>query len=164
MDITDQTKDLNSSLEDMKDKTRDLNDSLKILSSDGIDKLSRAVTQATSTGRAAGYRQPSGDIVNAELSKLLREQVKSVFAGVFGGAQRRGGENAAGGGGAGGIQVVIHNNTPAVVNAQQTTDMFNQKQLEITIDQMVASSLVRGQQTTGVLNSIFGLVPGLIGR
>lgn len=64
----------------------------------------------------------------------------------------------------GGIQVIIHNNTSALVTAEQSFGAFNQKQLEITIDQMVASSLTRGRQTSSVLNALFGLAPSLIGR
>lgn len=72
--------------------------------------------------------------------------------------------SAAGGGEAGGIQVIIHNNTSALVTAEQSFGGLNQKQLEITIDQMVASSLTRGRQTSSVLNTLFGLAPSLIGR
>jgi hypothetical protein len=36
--------------------------------------------------------------------------------------------------------------------------------MELRIDGMVASSLMHGRQTSGVLRVLFGLVPGLIGR
>lgn len=41
---------------------------------------------------------------------------------------------------------------------------FDQKAFEIIIDQMVAQSLLRGRETSGVLRTLFGLVPALIGR
>jgi hypothetical protein len=40
----------------------------------------------------------------------------------------------------------------------------DRKKLEQTIDQMVASSLVHGRETSAVLRLLFGLVPTLIGR
>jgi hypothetical protein len=41
---------------------------------------------------------------------------------------------------------------------------FGTGQMEITIDQMVAETLMHGRQTSGVLRALFGLVPMLIGR
>lgn len=63
-----------------------------------------------------------------------------------------------------GISVVIHNNAAATVTAREGLDALDRKTLEITIDQMVANSLLRGRETGGVLRSLFGLVPALIGR
>ncbi len=73
-------------------------------------------------------------------------------------------EDLLGQGQGGGVQVIVNNNSSAQVTARETTGVMNQKQLEITIDQMVAQSLAQGRQTTGVLRSLFGLAPGLIGR
>jgi hypothetical protein len=36
--------------------------------------------------------------------------------------------------------------------------------LEAAIDQLVADALLRGRRTTGILNGIFNLLPGLSGR
>jgi len=38
------------------------------------------------------------------------------------------------------------------------------KQNQFDIDQMVASALINGTQTTNILRGLFGLVPSLIGR
>ena len=64
----------------------------------------------------------------------------------------------------GGLRYVVSGGNSANVTAAETTDSFDQKTLEITIDQMVANSLLRGRQTSGVLRTLFGIVPSLIGR
>ena len=92
------------------------------------------------------------DIITQELAKLLRQEMAAGIATAFAG---RNAQNAA--------NIVIHNNTSAQVGVSET-GAFDQKTLEITIDQMVANSLVRGRETGGVLRSLFGLVPTLIGR
>ncbi len=66
--------------------------------------------------------------------------------------------------GNGSMNIIIQNNSSAAVSARQVDDGFDQKSLEITIDQMVANSLLRGRETTGVLRSLFNLVPVLMGR
>lgn len=101
-------------------------------------------------------RRPADDIVTAELSRLLRQELTQGLRGVF--------EGLLGQGEGGGLQVVINNNSAAQVTARESMGAMNQRQLEITIDQMVAQSLAQGRQTTGVLRSLFGLAPGLIGR
>lgn len=63
-----------------------------------------------------------------------------------------------------GISIVVHNNTPAQVGVTEGSDAFDRKTLEITIDQMVANSLARGRETGGVLRTLFGIVPSLLGR
>ncbi len=103
-----------------------------------------------STGR------PIEDIVTTELNRILRQELTQGLRGVF--------EDLLGQGQGGGVQVIVNNNSSAQVTARETTGVMNQKQLEITIDQMVAQSLAQGRQTTGVLRSLFGLAPGLIGR
>lgn len=102
-----------------------------------------------------GTRRPAEDIITAELSRLLRQELTQGLRGVFEGML---------GGGGGAMQVIINNNAGAQVSARETAGPLNQKQLEITIDQMVAQSLVQGRQTTGILRSLFGLAPGLTGR
>ncbi len=101
-------------------------------------------------------RRPVEDLVSAELGRLLRQELTQGLRGVF--------EDLLGQGQSSGLQVVINNNSAAQVSARETMGAMNQKQLEITIDQMVAQSLAQGRQTTGVLRSLFGLAPGLIGR
>lgn len=101
------------------------------------------------------YRRPAEDIVTGELSRLLRQELTQSLRGVF--------EGMFGQGQGAPVQVVINNNAGVQVSARESGN-FNQKQLEITIDQMVAQSLTQGQQTTGVLRSLFGLAPNLIGR
>ncbi len=101
-------------------------------------------------------RRPVEDIVSSELNRLLRQELGQGLRGIF--------EDLLGQGQGGGLQVIINNNSAAQVSARESVGAMNQKQLEITIDQMVAQSLVQGRQTTGVLRSLFGLAPGLIGR
>lgn len=169
MTISDSTKDLNTSLDEMQSKTNALNDSLKLLSKEGMSQLSQVL--GTGSSRSSGYRRPADTIVNNELSKMLQGQLFAGLSDIFGAAPaKRNGKNVFDSVGAGwtgsgdSMQVIIHNNTPAAVTAQQSMNSFDQKQLEITIDQMVASSLVRGQQTSGVMRTLFGLSPSLIGR
>lgn len=102
-------------------------------------------------------RRSESDIIMAELQKLLQQELTSGLRGLFADIFKAQGQGA-------GLNVVINNNVGAQVSARETQGPFNQKQLEITIDQMVASALTQGQQTSGVLRSIFGLTPGLIGR
>lgn len=101
--------------------------------------------------------RPSDDIFAAELNRLLRQELTQGLRGVFEGllGQGQGGS---------GLQVIINNNSAAQVSAGESMGAMNQKQLEITIDQMVAQSLAQGRQTTSVLRGLFGLAPGLIGR
>lgn len=92
-------------------------------------------------------------IVTQELSKLLRQEMAAGIAAVFAGQQK-----------AAGMNVIINNNAGVSVSAREGTDGFDRKMLEITIDQMVANALTRVQETTGILRSIFNLVPTLSGR
>ncbi len=101
-------------------------------------------------------RRSPEDVVATELNRLLRQELTQGLRGIF--------EGLLGQGQAGGLQVIINNNSTAQVTAHESMGAMNQKQLEITIDQMVAQSLAQGRQTTSVLRSLFGLAPGLIGR
>jgi hypothetical protein len=92
-------------------------------------------------------------IITQELSKLLRQEMAAGIAAVFAGQQK-----------SSGINVIINNNAGVSVTAREGMDGFDRKMLEITIDQMVANALTRGQETTGILRSIFNLVPALAGR
>lgn len=104
-------------------------------------------------------RRPAEDLIAAELSRLLRQEITQGLRGVFDDIFRPQMQ-----GHGGGLQVIVNNNTGAQVSARESTGPMNQKQLEITIDQMVAQSLLQGRQTSGVLRSLFGLAPGLAGR
>jgi hypothetical protein len=154
MRLNDETQDLSETLDDMKTRSRALNDSLRTLAEEGFDRLSRAAQQQTRQNTGISARN-TGDVAMAELAKILKagmgEALRQVF--VPTGSAR-----------GGGISVVIHNNTPAQISTRETSDGYDQKTLEITIDQMVAQSLVRGRQTGSVLQSLFGLAPSLIGR
>lgn len=105
-----------------------------------------------------GYRRPDSDIIASELSRALQQQVSAGLRGLF--ESLRDGMTGKGGG----INIVVNNNAPVQVSAQENSGAFGQKELEIRIDQMVANSLTQGPQTTGILRSLFGLAPGLIGR
>jgi hypothetical protein len=155
MTLNDETQDLSAALEDMKTRSRTLNDSLRVLAEEGFDRLSRAAQQQTRQSSGSRAQQNAGDIAMNELAKVLKAEMGDALRQVF--------APAAGARG-GGINIIIHNNTPAQVSARETSDGYDQKTLEITIDQMVAQSLVRARQTGSVLQSLFGLAPSLIGR
>ena len=93
------------------------------------------------------------NIISSELSKLVRQELTSGLQGMIGRTMN-----------SGGLNVVINNNSNATVTARETGGGLDQKYLEITIDQMVANSLMRGRQTSGVMRTLFGLTPTLMGR
>lgn len=152
--ITEDTKDLSAALDTMREKTRSLNDSVKTLSQEGFGKLTDLIGKSLQQGRVT--QKSSGDIALDESQKFLKREIPSLLQSILGGA----GKAAS----ADGASVVINNNAGASVQARETEGPFNEKYLEITIDQMVANSLVSGRQTSGVLKTLFGLAPGLIGR
>lgn len=139
---------LNRALDEMQAKAKALGDSLQRVSSQGIAPVS--------AGIAAASRQPAGNIAAEALGRTLRQELAAGMESLFAG---RGSANAGGG-----LNVIIQNNSSAAVSARETDTGFDQKSLEITIDQMVANSLLRGRETTGVLRSLFNLVPVLMGR
>lgn len=96
------------------------------------------------------------DIIVTELAKLLQRELSAGLAAAF--SQRPSSAPA------GALSVIIHNNAGALVSARETPGPLGQRQLEITIDQMVARALAGGRETSGVLRALFGLAPGLIGR
>lgn len=98
------------------------------------------------------------DIISSELSKLLRQEIAGGLQGLF----TRSPMNA--GNGTMALNVIINNNAGALVTAREGVGAMDQKYLEITIDQMVANSLMRGRQTSGVMRTLFGLTPSLMGR
>lgn len=152
------TENITRALEDMQGRSRSLNDSLKLLAEEGFERLSRAAqTQARG---AAGGRSSGGDsaagIAAQELSRVLKAELAEVLKQSLLPQAARGD--------AGGINVIVHNNTAARVGVRESTDAFDRRTLEITIDQMVAQSLAQGRQTGSVLQSLFGLVPSLVGR
>lgn len=151
MDIQNDTEDLSRTLDDMQEKTRALNDSLQNLAQEGFAALEKTARPAS----RGGSHNSGSDIAKAELVKFLKQELQDGFKNIFSGI----GQQAAGG-----INVIINNNTAAAVTARETTGAFDRKHLEITIDQMVADSLIRGRQTGGVLRSLFGIAPSLLGR
>ena len=155
--------DFDKSLDEMREKTKVLNDSLKTLTSQGLEGLNRAVHQSISARRNG---TDAGAMVAQELSSLLRKELTAGISSLFNGGKTSplSGLFPATPTRDSGISVVIHNNTPAAVTATPGFDSFDRKSLEITIDQMVANALTQGAETTGILRSLFGLVPGLIGR
>lgn len=149
MDIQNDTEDLSRTLDDMQEKTRALNNSLQNLAQEGFAALEKASRPSSRSGSSAS------DIAKAELVKFLKQELQDSFKNLVGGMGQQG---------TGGINVIVNNNTAAAVTARETTGAFDRKYLEITIDQMVADSLVRGRQTSGVLRSLFGIAPSLLGR
>ncbi len=151
-------RELERTLAGMQAQSRALNDALRKLADEGLSDLTRSVTRQSGAGRSSNS-QSAGEVASAELARVLKaelgESLKQVFAPARSGSVF---------GGSGGLSVIIHNNTSASVSAQETSGGYDQRTLEITIDQMVAQSLVHGRQTGSVLQSLFGLVPSLIGR
>jgi hypothetical protein len=151
MDIENDTKDLSRTLDDMQEKTRALNDSLQNLAREGFAALEKAASPKASS---RSNDLSAGDIVKGELTTFLKQALQDGFKSIFGGQAGQGG----------GTSVIINNNASATVTAQETTGAFDRKYLEITIDQMVADSLIRGRQTSSVMRSLFGIAPSLLGR
>lgn len=158
MSLTGETQDLSDTLDDMKARSRALNDSLRALAEEGFGHLARAAQQGTRQSNSGAARKSAGEIAAEELARVLKAEMGEVLRQVF--VPPRG----TGDTGGARLNVIIHNNTAAQVSARETSDGYDQKTLEITIDQMVAQSLVRGRQTGSVLQSLFGLAPSLIGR
>ena len=150
MDIQNDTQDLSRTLDDMQEKTRALNDSLQNLAQEGFSALEKAARPSARQSNSS-----AGDTAKAELTKFLKQELQDGLKNIFGSIGQQG---------AGGFNVIVNNNTPAAVTARETTGAFDRKYLEITIDQMVAESLIRGRQTSGVLRSLFGIAPSLLGR
>jgi len=97
-----------------------------------------------------------GNITTQDFTRTIKDELGSALSALLG----KNNTNAS----AGAINVIIQNNSDATVTARETSGTFDQRTLEITIDQMVANSLVRGRETSSVLRSLFGIVPSLIGR
>jgi hypothetical protein len=105
------------------------------------------------------------DIVMAELEKLLRQELAAGLSTVFAGLRAAQTPSAASPLAAdSALNIIIHNNAGGSVSAREGAGPLGQKQLEITIDQMVARALSGGRETTGVMRALFGLAPHLIGR
>lgn len=148
-------RELERTLSDMQTQSRALNDALRTLADDGLGELTRAASRQRANSRSTG-RQTEGEIASTELARLLKAELSEGLRQVFTPLRT---DNTGGG-----LNIIIHNNTSASVTAQETSAGYDQRTLEITIDQMVAQSLVHGRQTGSVLQSLFGLVPSLIGR
>ena len=101
-------------------------------------------------------RRSSEDIINEALIKLVQKEVVSGLAVIFGNMPRKGGNS--------GSMIGDNAFSPFIEEQSPGGGNFDRRQMEISIDEMVASSLMHGRQTSGVLRTLFGLVPKLIGR
>lgn len=155
MDSTRDTENLTRAMDDMQKRSRLLNDSLRALADEGFDRLGRAVQQQARGASGARGSSDASNIAAQELARVLRAEMAETLRQVLTPQAAREG---------GGISVVVHNNTSAQIGVRESTDGFDRRTLEITIDQMVAQSLAQGRQTTSVLQSLFGLMPSLVGR
>lgn len=102
-------------------------------------------------------RAPFQEAAEDELKKLIQKQVSSGLADLFGGESRKrgvGGDSPVFGGSA------LPPYAPSIPMGGRSSG----GNLESMIDQMVASSLMHGRQTSGILRTLFGIVPSLIGR
>lgn len=111
-------------------------------------------------------RASTETLLVSELQRLLQNEVKSSLQDFFQGTltEASGQSSPTGNNSMNSLNIVINNNANTAVSVNETTGMLNQRQLEINIDQMVANALVDGRQTSGVLRSLFGIAPNLIGR
>lgn len=162
MPLSEETNSLSRALDDMKDKTGALQESLRGLAENGLHPLFKALTQSLSAAQSTAPRKPERDIIAGTLDGVARHELPHVIGAILGLPLPQNGRTA--GGADGGITVVINNNTQTSVTARELSTSDDRKYLEITIDQMVANSLLRGRQTSGVLRSLFGLAPDLTGR
>lgn len=109
--------------------------------------------------QASATRRPAGNIVREELRKLLYSQVRASIRNIFGPPPSEKDEDA------GGWERRRFPDGNVIFNARdRDRGPFDQRKMEFMVDQMVASSLMHGRQTSGVLRVLFGLVPSLIGR
>jgi hypothetical protein len=92
------------------------------------------------------HRRDAGDIISSDLSRLLGQEI----AGILGGGRHDTQEPA--------------RRVGSRDDLRGDAGPLGQKNLELLIDQMVASALLRGRQTTGILGGIFNILPGLSGR
>ncbi|MDE1151410.1 MAG: hypothetical protein PW788_02640 [Micavibrio sp.] len=120
-------------------------------SDSSLTQLLRALTDMQARTTALN------NVATQDFARILKDELGSTLGAFLG-------KGNAAATAAGNINVIIQNNSDATVTARETSDGFDQRTLEITIDQMVANSLVRGRETSSVLRSLFGIVPSLIGR
>ena len=100
-------------------------------------------------------RRSSRDIISDTLTKLIQKEVVSGLADIFNSMPRKG-DN--------GDSMTGDDVFSSFMGQVSGGGNFDQKKMEIRIDEMVASSLMHGRQTSSVLRTLFGLVPSLIGR
>ncbi len=102
-------------------------------------------------------RRSSRDIINDALIKLIQKEVVSGLADIFNNMPRKvdkGNSNP----------MIGDNAFSSFMGQVLGGENFDRRKMEISIDEMVASSLMHGRQTSSVLRTLFGLVPSLIGR
>lgn len=121
------------------DTSKTVNQSLEKFSEDLLKAFTRSAVEHVFEGIGPDGRAP---------------QSGQGFAGNIAGAflpQIFGGQNTSG------VQVTVHNNAQATAQVQERVNSRGQREIEIMIDNMVASSLAQGNQTRSVLSSIFGI-------
>lgn len=102
-------------------------------------------------------RRPGGKTVSAALEEIIRKEIASGIKDVFG--------NRSSNKGAGGASAGTFGGGPfGDGGGPRQQGSFDRKQMENMIDELVASSLTNGRQTSRILRALFGLVPSLIGR
>lgn len=116
---------------------------------DGKNRLKSILAKRTSP--PAGKKTGAAKGKSAALEKLIQKQLKAGLSDLFKMKQAQ----DFGGGAASEKQTG---------SGMGRGGQFGGRQMEIAIDQMVASSLMHGKQTSGVMRALFGLVPSLIGR
>lgn len=110
-----------------------------------LPKLARFSRASVSTGQSSA---------GGALADLVKREVSAGLSGIFGRSPGTGAPSSAGG------NALLASSVSVAPRGRA----FSPRQMETALDQMVASSLVNGQHTSGVLRTLFGLVPSLIGR
>ena len=94
---------------------------------------------------------------NQSRSSGLDTILAPVLGSIFSGQPGLGQASGLGGFGSNPVNVTVFNNSNAQAQVSERTNSRGQREVEIMIDNMVASSLSQGQQTRSVLRSIFGI-------
>lgn len=103
-----------------------------------VAELQRRLRDLETIMKNSDPRRAAGDVISEEVKRMVRRELELGLKEFFAQREKEGmlpGKEKNGGRGQ-----------------------------EAMIDQMVAAALVRGKHTTGILKSLFNLMPGLIGR
>tara|TARA_B100000686_G_scaffold354859_1_gene467747 strand:+ start:839 stop:1387 length:549 start_codon:yes stop_codon:yes gene_type:complete len=132
------------------DGTRSVSDSLERFAEDVLKNLTKKTVEGVFDNVITADGQPTRERgKNSNLFSDLAHQILPSLSGL--------GNSDVSAQSASGIKVTIHNNAPVVPRVEQKVDSRGQREIEIMIDNMVASSLAQGSQTRSVLQSVFGL-------